>query len=92
MTNGVSIAQAKRELSRLVNRAAYGHEVIVLLSRGRPKAVLIGIDEYQRLNAEGVERRIVKLGGLWKDVPEITEDKIAQARREMWGHLTEREI
>lgn len=89
MTNSVSIAQAKRELSQLVNRAAYGYEVIVLSSRGKPKAVLLGIEEYERLNARRAKRNIVKLGGLWKRAPEITEEDIAQARREMWGRLGE---
>lgn len=87
MTSNVSIAQAKRELSRLVNRAAYGHEVIILSSRGQPKAVLLGLEDYERLNAEGARGKIVKLGGLWKDSPEITEEDITQARHEMWGRL-----
>lgn len=92
MTNSVSIAQAKRELSRLVNRAAYGHEVIILSSRGQPKAVLLGLEDYERLSAEGPRRKIVKLEGLWKDSPEITEEDIAEARREMWGCLGKREV
>jgi len=38
------------------------------------------------------EGRIVKLGGLWAGTPEITEEDIAEARREMWGHFGEREV
>ena len=45
----VSIGQVKRDISDLVNRVAYGRERVVLTSRGKPKAVLIGIEEYQRL-------------------------------------------
>jgi hypothetical protein len=36
--------------------------------------------------------RIVKLRGLWSTTPPITEDDIAEARREMWGNLGNREI
>ena len=36
--------------------------------------------------------RIVKSGGLWAGTPEITEEDIADARREMWGRFGEREI
>ncbi|HID62341.1 MAG TPA: hypothetical protein EYP49_06325 [Anaerolineae bacterium] len=36
--------------------------------------------------------RIVKLGGLWAGTPQITEEDIAEARREMWGRFGEREI
>lgn len=92
MANSVSIAQAKRELSRLVVRVACGHEVIVLSSRGQPKAVLLGLEDYERLSAEGAGGQIVKLGGLWKDVPEITEEEITQVRREMWGRLGQRAV
>jgi len=31
--------------------------------------------------------RIVRLGGLWAGTPEITEEDIAEARREMWGRF-----
>jgi prevent-host-death family protein len=90
MKNNVSIAEAKRELSRLVNRAAYGHEVIVLASRGQPKAVLLGIADYEHLR--GAEERIVKLGGLWHETQEITEAEIARARRKMWKRVGERTV
>ena len=36
--------------------------------------------------------RIIKLGGLWAGTPEITDEDIAAARREMWGNLGEREL
>ena len=35
-------------------------------------------------------RHIVRLGGLWKDLGvEITDEDIAEARREMWGQIGE---
>ncbi len=51
-----------------------------------------------RLKAKDGRRRtiahkhIVKLGGLWKATPEITEEDILQARKAMWGKLGEREL
>lgn len=45
----VSIGQVKRDISELVNRVAYGGERIVLTSRGRPKAVLVSVEDYERL-------------------------------------------
>ncbi len=33
----------------------------------------------------GTAKRVVKLGGLWAGTPEITEQDIADARKEMWG-------
>lgn len=36
--------------------------------------------------------RIVKLRGLWSQIPAITEDDIAQARPEMWGNFGDRDV
>ena len=45
----ISISEASRKLSRLVNRAAFGNEIVVLTSRGRAKAVLLGIEAFEEL-------------------------------------------
>jgi len=47
--------------------------------------------EFVRFEAMRRPRKLVKLGGLWKDWHPITED-IAQARKEMWGRFGEREL
>jgi prevent-host-death family protein len=47
----VGIRQAGRELSRLVNRAVYGNEHITITSRGKPKAIILSVQEYERLTA-----------------------------------------
>jgi prevent-host-death family protein len=45
----VSIGKVKRDISELVNRVAYVGERIVLTSRGKPKAVIVSLDDYARL-------------------------------------------
>ena len=45
----VSIGEVKRDISDLVNRVAYRHERIILTSRGKPKAVLVSVEDYTRL-------------------------------------------
>ncbi len=45
----VSIGEVKRDISELVNRVAYGGAQVVLTSRGKPKAVLISVEDYERL-------------------------------------------
>lgn len=52
----VSIGEVKRDISELVNRVAYGGERIVLTSRGKPKAVLVSVGDYERLQAEEDQR------------------------------------
>jgi prevent-host-death family protein len=45
----VSIGQIKRDISILVNRVAYGGERIILTSRGKPKAALVSMEDFERL-------------------------------------------
>jgi prevent-host-death family protein len=52
----VSIGQVKRDISELVNRVAYGGERIVLTSRGKPKAALVSIQDYERLERERAQQ------------------------------------
>jgi prevent-host-death family protein len=49
MTIQISIGQVKRDISELVNRVAYKGERIVLTSRGRPKAALVSLADYEKL-------------------------------------------
>jgi len=51
MSLETSVSELKRELSNLINQAAYGKERIVILSRGRPKAALIGIEDLRVLES-----------------------------------------
>ncbi len=49
MPRQTSIKDAKDKLSAFVNMVAHGHERVVLTSRGRPKAALIGLDDLAAL-------------------------------------------
>lgn len=56
----VSVGEVKRDISELVNRVAYGGERIVLTSRGKPKAVLVSVEDYERLQAEENQSEIAQ--------------------------------
>ena len=49
MNTQVSIGQIKRDISELVNRVTYAGDHIIITSRGKPKAALVSIQEYERL-------------------------------------------
>ena len=51
MNTKVPIGQVKRDISEMVNRVAYGNERIVLTSRGKPKAALVSMEDYQTLQS-----------------------------------------
>ena len=45
----ISLTELKQNLGEIVNRAAFGKERIILLSRGTPRAVIMSIDDLERL-------------------------------------------
>ena len=46
-TTTVSIAEGKRDFSRLINKAAEKSEDIVVTKRGKPMAVIVPYDDYR---------------------------------------------
>ena len=56
----ISIGQVKRDISELVNRVAYGEERIILTSRGKPKAAIVSMEDYERLEQERVAARLAR--------------------------------
>lgn len=54
----VAIGTVKRDISELVNRVAFGGERIVLTSRGRPKAVIISLQDYEQLEQATAEHSL----------------------------------
>jgi prevent-host-death family protein len=70
----ISIGQVKRDISDLVNRVSYGRERIILTSRGRPKAALVSIADYEQLQ-QGEEARRLAHWRAWK----AQNDKLAAA-------------
>jgi prevent-host-death family protein len=45
----LSVVEAKRRFSELLNRVVYGHERIVISRRGKPVAAVVSLDELARL-------------------------------------------
>jgi len=56
----VSIGQVKRDISDLVNKVAYAGDRIILTSRGRPKAALVSMEDYETIKAGEKEWRKAK--------------------------------
>lgn len=62
----VSVSQLKRGLDETLNRAAYGHERVLIVSKGKPKAVLISVEDYMRLESleQGTSRQERRMAAL----------------------------
>ncbi len=52
MEQYVGMVEAKSKLAELVGQVKYGGQRYVLERRGRPMAVLISLEEYERLKAQ----------------------------------------
>jgi ABC-type Fe3+-citrate transport system substrate-binding protein len=48
--------------------------------------------EFLHFKSEEEPKQVIRLGGLWKDLTPVTEEDIAEARREMWGRFGERKL
>jgi len=75
----VPIGTVKRDISKLVNRVAYGHERIVLTSRGEPKAALVSLEDYEQLERMEDETALAHWQ-IWVAEREALADEILERR------------
>lgn len=88
MTLRVSVGQVKCYISELINRVAYGGERIVLTSRGKPKAVLVSVSDYEQLTAQRTAQFSVirEIQEAAPDLPfEQVEKEVAAAVKKVRG-------
>lgn len=93
----ISLTELKQNLSEIVNRAAYGNERIILLSRGKPRAALISLEELEQIdllreetqetrNIQEQLNRLAEMGALREQIQQefgILTDS-AEVLREVW--------
>jgi prevent-host-death family protein len=94
--SNISIAEASRQLSQVINRATYGREVVVLTSRGRPKAVLVGVEVFQALlgiqpssQSESVEEFARQFRQALQDTGHSTPDEIIEMVRDVKREISD---
>ena len=76
----VSIGRVKRDISELVNRVAFGGERIILTSRGKPKAVLVSVHDYEILEQLTSEVRQARWAA-WKQANASLTNQILARRQ-----------
>ena len=75
----VSIGQVKRDISELVNRVAFAGERIILTSRGKPKAALVSIQDYEKLIQDQADERVSRWQS-WLAATDLLAEKILAER------------
>lgn len=76
----VSMSRVRREISDLVHRVAYGGERIVLTSHGKPRAALVSMEDYERLERERVHTSLKQWQAWLEDA-----DRLAAGILRRWG-------
>ncbi|NCP16388.1 type II toxin-antitoxin system Phd/YefM family antitoxin [bacterium] len=74
----IGMAEAKSKFASLIGQTAYGGKRFILERRGQPMAVLIGVDEYQRLR--GLEQEAQRLP-MSPELYQRQQELVARARR-----------
>lgn len=84
----VSVRQAGQMLSRLINQARFERRPIIITARGQPRAVILSMEEYERLTQLNQTRAAALAAAqtlretLAAQVGELTTDWVAAARAE----------
>lgn len=74
MANIKSVADAKKNLSELMSRAAYNNERFLIQRRGKPMAALVSIEDLARLEKEPVAPKgLLAAVGAWADFDNLDE-------------------
>ncbi len=94
----VSVAEAKAGLSSLLKEVAYKGERVLILSRGKPQAVLINMEELREIEegsmAKGVralhlaDELVDRIGKRRKQTRGVAEDVLTAVREERIRDLT----
>jgi prevent-host-death family protein len=58
MLSEISVSELKRDLSGIINQAAYGKQRIVIGSRGKPKAAMISMEDLHLLESLSLEQSL----------------------------------
>jgi antitoxin YefM len=85
----VSLAEAKARLSELVGRVHDHHERVTVTVHGRPSAVLVAVEDLERLEATlevlgdpATLRRLAESDAELARGEEVTEDELAAVMRQ----------
>ena len=82
-TTIVTIAEGKRDFSRLIREAAEGKEDIVVTKRGKPMAVIIPYGEYQHSRKVEARRKILESRAVFAKSGVSAADVYKESRKEL---------
>ncbi len=82
-TGHVSVSEARDTFAELVNRAAYGHERVLVARRGRPIAAIVPIEDVQLLERLEDERDLRLAREALEELKQAPATPLDQVEREL---------
>ena len=74
----LSVTEVRQDLANLLNRVAYGGERVILTSRGKPKAALASMADYERLRREQANERLAHWQAWVAESAKLTAEILAR--------------
>jgi len=77
-TMKINIREAREKFSDIINRVSYKGERIVLMSRNKPKALIVGLEEAELIKDEPMRkaRRILQLDQIKKVREKLSRKRV----------------
>jgi prevent-host-death family protein len=77
-TMKVNIREAREKFSEIINRVSHKRERVIVMSRNKPKALIVGIEEAELFKDEPMRkaRRLIQLEQIRKVRERLTYKKI----------------
>jgi len=82
-TTRVSVAEGKKEFSRLIRDAFEKKEEIVVTKRGKPVAVILPPEEYQHSKRIGGYKKICEARGVLLKANILADEVFQESRRQL---------
>ncbi|MDA8088172.1 MAG: type II toxin-antitoxin system Phd/YefM family antitoxin [Nitrospiraceae bacterium] len=81
----VTIAEGKREFTRLIKEASEGDKDILVTKRGKPMAVIVAYDEYRHSKKMNAYRKILESREVFLKARVSADDVYKESRAELEG-------
>ena len=79
----ISIAEGKRDFSRIINDASQNKEEIIVTKRGKPVAVIVPYDEYRQSQKADGFRKIMETRALFLKTGILAKEVYRESRKQL---------
>ena len=69
----ISVVEAKKRFSEIINRSAYSDCRIIITKRNRPVAAVINMEDLQSLEQSNKRKGLMEVSGKWQGFDELQD-------------------